>query len=132
MKGYISNIEEESLSNDNFRRVVYTAKNFQLVVMSLEPGGEIGEETHDVDQFIRIEKGEGKAILDEVAHSISDGYAVIIPAGTTHNILNTGGEQMKIYSLYSPPHHRDAVVHKTKEDAEADSEEFDGKTTESL
>jgi mannose-6-phosphate isomerase-like protein (cupin superfamily) len=132
MKGYITNIEKLSLENPHFRHVLYTATNTQLVVMSLNPNEDIGEETHQLDQFIRCEKGYGKAILDGVEHEISDGFAVIVPAGTKHNIINTSSEDtLKLYSLYSPPNHRDGVIHKTKADAEADEEEhFDGITTQ--
>ncbi len=131
MKGYVVDIEKETKKNKNFRKVLYTAKNSQLVVMSLEPGEDIGEEVHELDQFIRIEKGKGKAILDDVEHKIKDDYAIVIPAGTKHNIINTSkDEEMKLYTIYSPPEHRDGVVHKTKADAMADDEHFDGKTTE--
>ncbi len=115
MKGYIANIEKLSIENDNFRKVLYTAQNGQLVLMSLLPGEDIGEETHDVDQFLRIEKGSGTAILDNVSHEIADGTAVFVPAGTKHNIVNTGKEPMKLYSLYMPPHHKDGTVHATKQ-----------------
>ena len=130
MKGYISNIEKLTLENENFRKVLYTDKNSQLVVMSLLPGEEIGEEVHDVDQFLRIEKGIGKAVLSDVSHDIGDGSAVIVPAGTKHNIVNGAIDSMKLYSLYMPPHHHDGTVHKTKAEAEADDEHFDGKTSE--
>lgn len=131
MKGYIENIEKLTLENENFRRVLYTAKNSQLVLMSLLPGEEIGEEVHDVDQFIRCEAGKGKAILDGVSHEIGDGFAIVVPAGAMHNIVNTSSDQpLKLYTLYSPPHHKDGTVHKTKAEAEADEEHFDGKTTE--
>jgi len=130
MKGYINNIEKLSLENDNFRRVLYTDKNSQLVVMSLLPKEEIGEEIHDVDQFLRVEKGNGKAILNDISQDIEDGSAIIVPAGTKHNLINTGDTPMKLYTLYTPPHHRDGVVHKTKVDAESDTEHFDGRTTE--
>ena len=132
MKGYVVNIEEESLKNENFRDVLYTAKNSQLVVMILKPLEEIGEEIHHLDQFIRVEAGEGKAILNDIPYEISDGFAVIVPSGAKHNIINTSSSQpMKLYTVYSPPNHLDARIHKTKEDAEADeSEHFDGKTTE--
>lgn len=130
MKGYVANIEELSLKNDNFRKVLYTDKNSQLVLMSLLPHEEIGEEVHDVDQFLRVEKGTGKAILDDVTHDIADGSVILVPAGTKHNLINTGSDSMKLYTLYMPPHHRDGVVHKTNEDAESDDEHFDGKTTE--
>lgn len=130
MKGYIRNIEEETLSNENFRKVLYTGQYSQLVVMSVPPGEDIGKEVHGQDQFIRIEGGEGKAILDGVEHSLSDGMAVVVPAGSEHNIINTGSEPLKLYSLYSPPHHADGTVHATKEEAENDDEEFLGDTTE--
>ncbi len=130
MKGYVVNIEKATEENSNFRKVLYTAKNSQLVVMSLKPNEDIGEEVHDLDQFIRIEEGEGKAILDGVEHLIKDGSAVVIPAGMNHNILNTSNEEMKLYSVYSPPEHKDKVVHSTKAEAEADDEHFDGTTTE--
>ena len=129
-KGYISNIEKLTLENENFRKVLYTDKNSQLVVMSLLPGEEIGEEVHDVDQFLRIEKGIGKAVLGDVSHDIGDGSAVIVPAGTKHNILNGGTDSMKLYSLYMPPHHHNGTVHKTKAEAESDDEHFDGTTSE--
>ncbi len=131
MKGYVTNIEKDSLENDNFRKVLYTAKNSQLVVMSIKLGEDIGEEVHELDQFIRCEAGEGKAVLDDVEHEISDGYAVIIPAGTKHNIINTSSDKLlKLYTIYSPPEHRDGVLHQTKEQAMADDEHFNGKTTE--
>jgi len=130
MKGYVINIEKASLENGYFRRVLYTAKSSQLVVMSLKPGEEIGEEIHHLDQFIRIEAGNGKAILDGKEHEISDGFAVVVPAGVKHNIINTSTEKMKLYTVYSPPNHRDGVIHETKEEAEKDDEHFDGKTTE--
>ena len=131
MKGYVINIEKLSLENENFRRVLYTAKNSQLVVMSLKPGEDIGEEVHQLDQFIRCERGEGTAVLDGVSHSISDGFVVVVPAGTRHNIVNTSPtESLKLYTLYSLPNHRDGVIHVTKKQAEADTEHFDGKTTE--
>lgn len=130
MKGYIENIEKLSLENDNFRKVLYTDTNCQLVLMALLPGEEIGEEVHDVDQFLRVEKGVGRAILNDVPHDIRDGSVIVVPTGTKHNLINTGAESMKLYTLYMPPHHRDGVVHKTKAEAEADSEHFDGHTTE--
>lgn len=131
MKGYVANIEKLSLENENFRKVLYTAKNSQLVLMSLNPGEDIGEEIHQLDQFIRCETGQGKAILDDISYDISDGFAVVVPAGTKHNILNTSLDKpLKLYTLYSPPNHRDGVVHQTKTLAEADEEHFDGTTTE--
>ena len=131
MKGYVTNIEKNSLENNYFRRVLYTAKNSQLVLMSLQPKEDIGEETHTLDQFIRVEAGDGSAILDGVKHKISDGTAVVIPAGTKHNVVNDSNtEELKLYTLYSPPEHRDGTIHKTKADALAHEEHFDGKTTE--
>ncbi|MFA6459291.1 MAG: cupin domain-containing protein [Candidatus Paceibacterota bacterium] len=131
MKGYITNIEKLSLENTNFRKVLYTAENSQLVLMSLLPGEEIGEEVHDVDQFFRIEKGTGTAILSDIPHNLADGSVIIVPAGTKHNVINTGDGEMKLYTLYMPPHHKDGVIHKTKTEGETDtSDEFDGKTTE--
>jgi mannose-6-phosphate isomerase-like protein (cupin superfamily) len=131
MKGYITNIEKLSLANSYFRKVLYTDKNSQLVLMSLVAGEDIGEEIHDVDQFLRVEKGSGKAILNGVSHDIADGSVIIVPAGTKHNIVNDASGSMKLYTLYMPPHHRDGVVHETKAAAEADTtDEFDGKTTE--
>ena len=127
MAGYVINIEKEALENANFRKVLYTAKNSQLVVMSLKPREEIGEETHGLDQFLRIEEGEGTAILDGVENEISAGFAVVVPAGVKHNIINTSSEkEMKIYTVYSPPNHRDGVVHVTKEEAEKDDEHYNG------
>ncbi|MFA6524389.1 MAG: cupin domain-containing protein [Candidatus Paceibacterota bacterium] len=131
MKGFVENIEKLSLDNELFRKVLYTAKNCQLVLMSLNVGEEIGAEVHHLDQFLRVESGEGKAVLDGVSHDISDGFAILVPAGTEHNIINTGATKMKLYTVYAPANHRDGVVHNTKADAEADeAEHFDGKTTE--
>lgn len=131
MKGYIANIETLTLENENFRKVLYTAKYSQLVLMSLKPGEEIGEEVHGLDQFIRIESGNGQAILDGVTHDLGDGTAVVIPAGTRHNVVNTSSDKpLKLYTLYSPPNHKDGTLHATKRDAEANEEHFDGVTTE--
>lgn len=131
MKGFIVNIEKESLENNNFRKVLYTAKNSQLVLMSLKPMEEIGLEVHNLDQFIRVEKGEGKAILDGAEHNLEDGSAVVVPAGVNHNIINTSDKiELKLYTIYSPPNHRDGIIHITKEQAMADEEEFDGKISE--
>lgn len=131
MKGYVTNIEKAAQENNNFRKVLYTARYSQLVLMSLKPGEEIGEEVHDLDQFIRVEAGSGKAVLDGVEHSIGNGSAIVIPAGTLHNVINGTKEAMKLYTIYSPPEHRDGVVHQTKEDALADQgDHFNGKTTE--
>lgn len=131
MKGYVTDIENDTLENQDFRRVLYTAKNSQLVLMSLRPKEEIGEETHNLDQFIRVEAGDGFAVLDGVKHPISDGTAIVIPAGTKHNVVNDSAtEELKLYTVYSPPEHRDGAIHKTKVDALAHEEHFDGKTTE--
>lgn len=131
MKGYIQNIEKLTLENKSFRKVVYTARNSQLVLMSLKPGEEIGEEIHELDQFFRIEAGEGLVVLDGVEHKISDGSAIVVPQGAKHNIINISPtEDLKLYTIYSPPNHRDGVEHLTKEVAEKDEEDFDGKTTE--
>ena len=131
MKGYITNIEEATKENNNFRKVLYTAKNSQLVLMCLKPGEEIGEEVHTLDQFFRVESGVGKVIIDGVESEIKDGSAIIVPAGAKHNVINGSDGEMKLYTIYSPPEHKDAVVHSTKEEAVADqTDEFDGKTTE--
>jgi mannose-6-phosphate isomerase-like protein (cupin superfamily) len=132
MKGYVTNIEQASIENDYFRKVLYTDERVQLVVMSLKPGEDIGEEVHQLDQFIRVEAGEGSAVLDGVAHPIQDGSAIVIPQGTRHNITNTSSERpMKLYTLYAPPNHKDGTVHETKAEAEADeAEHFDGTTSE--
>jgi mannose-6-phosphate isomerase-like protein (cupin superfamily) len=130
MKGFVGNIEKLSEENETFRTVLYTAGNCQLVLMSINVGEEIGSETHKLDQFFRVERGEGKAVLDGAATAISAGFAVLVPAGTAHNIINTGTEALKLYTLYAPPNHRDGVVHATRADALADHEHYDGKTTE--
>ena len=129
MKGYISNIEKSTLDNSYFRKVLYTTTQSQLVLMSLLPGEEIGEEIHDVDQFLRIEQGTGMAVLDGVPHPIGDGSAIVVPVGTKHNVVNTGKDSMKLYSLYMPPHHKDGTVHETRAQAESDDEHFDGVTS---
>jgi mannose-6-phosphate isomerase-like protein (cupin superfamily) len=132
MKGFKSNIEKETIGNSNFRRVLYTGKHSQLVLMNLKPGEEIGEEVHkNVDQFFGFEKGEGIVSIDGVTHKIADGDAVIVPAGAKHNVINTSKTKgLKLYTIYSPPEHQDGTVRKTKADALAKPEEFDGKTTE--
>jgi mannose-6-phosphate isomerase-like protein (cupin superfamily) len=132
MKGFKSNIEKDTLGNTYFRRVLYTGKNSQLVLMNLKPGEEIGEEVHKtVDQFFRFEKGEGIVSIDDVKHKVADGDAVIVPAGARHNVLNTSkATDLKLYTIYSPPEHQDGTVRKTKADAIAKPEEFYGKTTE--
>jgi len=130
MKGYIANIETATVENEDFRRVLYTGHNAQLVLMSIPAGGEIGQEVHQLDQFLRVEVGEGKAIMDGVETAISAGFAILVPAGAQHNIVNTGEESMKLYTVYAPPAHQDGVVRATKEEAETQEEHFDGTTTE--
>ena len=130
MKGYVQDIESIATGNNDFRRVLYTAQNCQLVVMSLKPQEDIGAEVHKLDQFFRVEAGRGEAELNGVRTAIQAGYAVIVPAGARHNIINTGPEPLKLYTLYAPPNHRDGVVHHTRADAQADTEHFDGKTSE--
>ena len=130
MKGYVQNIEGVTVRNEDFRRVLYTARYCQLVVMALKPKEEIGMEVHKLDQFFRVEEGTGEAILDGVHTAIKAGFAVLVPAGAKHNIVNTGSIPLKLYTLYAPPNHRDGVVHQTRAAAEKDDEHFDGKTTE--
>lgn len=131
-KGYFGAVEKLSLENNNFRQVLYTAKNCQLVLMSLKPGEEIGMEVHNEgDQFFRFEKGEGKALIDGTEYLVAGGDAVIIPQGAEHNVINTSAtDDLKLYTIYTPPHHQDKVVRATKEEAETSSPEFDGVTTE--
>ena len=133
MKGYNDNIEALTIANTDFRRVLYTGKHLQLVLMTLQPGEEIGSEVHDgIDQFFRFEEGEGVVDIDGVEHRVEDGSGVIVPSGARHNVRNTGDRPLKLYSIYGPPEHKDAVVQSTK--AEADrrhhDEEFDGQTSE--
>jgi mannose-6-phosphate isomerase-like protein (cupin superfamily) len=130
MKGFVEDIEGLAVKNVYFRRVLYTAKHCQLVVMALKPNEGIGAEVHRLDQFFRVEEGAGEAVLGGVRTAIRAGFAVLVPAGTNHNIVNTGTVPLKLYTLYAPPNHRDGVVHHTRGDAEADTEHFDGKTTE--
>jgi len=132
MKGFKSNIEKDTLGNNNFRRVLYTGKNSQLVLMNLRPNEEIGEEVHEtIDQFFRFEKGEGIVSINGAKQKVTDGDAVIVPAGASHNVMNTSKTaDLKFYTIYSPPEHQDGTVRKTKADALAKPEEFDGKTTE--
>ena len=127
---YVADIESLARKNDDFRRVLYTAKNCQLVLMALKPTEEIGAEVHQLDQFFRVEEGAGEAVLDGVRTEIRAGFAVVVPAGATHYIVNTGNLPLKLYTLCAPPNHRDGVVHHTRADAEADTEHFDGHTTE--
>ncbi|HQD25683.1 MULTISPECIES: cupin domain-containing protein [Methanoculleus] len=131
-KGFMIDIETETVKNTDFRRVLYTSNFSQLVLMSLKPGEEIGEEVHDdVDQFFRFEEGEGVVIINDIEYPVKDGSAVIVPNGAKHNVVNTSKTAaLKLYTIYSPPEHRDKVVHKTRDDAMADEEHFDGKTTE--
>jgi mannose-6-phosphate isomerase-like protein (cupin superfamily) len=132
LKGYSTAIEKETKKNSDFRRVLYTGKYSQLVLMNLKPQEEIGMETHpDIDQFFRFEEGEGKVIIDGAEHKVADGDAVIVPAGAKHNVVNTSDKlALKLYTIYSPPEHQDKVVRSTKADAEANPEEYDGKPTE--
>jgi len=132
MKGYVITLEKETEKNTDFRRVLYTGKHSQLVLMSIKPREEIGEETHkDVDQFFRFEKGEGKVIIDGVEHRIKDGDGVIVPAGARHNVVNTSKRMdLRLYTIYSPLEHQDGVVRHTKVEAMASEEHFDGRTTE--
>ena len=131
MKGYVTDIEEATLKNSLYRQVLFTAKNSQLVLMSLKPGEEIGEEVHELDQFLRFEAGDGTVILDGQDHAVRDGFAVVIPAGTRHNVINTSkSADLKLYSLYSPPEHKVGTVHRTKQEADADADHhFDGRTS---
>lgn len=132
MKGFCENIEKSTLENDNFRKVLYTGKHSQLVLMSLKPSEDIGMEVHNEnDQFFRFEKGTGKVIIDGNEYEVTDGSAVVVPMGAEHNVVNTSdSEPLKLYTIYSPAHHKDGVVRATKEEAAADAPEFDGKTTE--
>jgi mannose-6-phosphate isomerase-like protein (cupin superfamily) len=133
MKGYVDDIEQATVANADFRRVLYTGKNLQLVLMTLPPGCDIGEEVHeDRDQFFRIEEGEGIIAIDGVENRVEDDFAVIVPAGARHNVINSGSQPLKLYTIYAPPEHRDGVVHKDKAQAERehDSDHWDGGTTE--
>jgi len=132
MKGYKGNIEKLTLDNTNFREVLYSGPHSQLVLMALRPNEEIGMEIHaDNDQFFRFEAGKGKVVIDGNEYEVTDGDAVIVPAGAEHNVINASdSENLKLYTIYSPAHHKDGVVRATKEEAEADSPEFDGQTTE--
>ena len=132
MKGFTGNIEKDTVHNENFRKVLYSGKHCQLVLMSLRPKEEIGLETHpDNDQFFRFEEGEGKCVIDGHEYKVGDGIAVIVPAGAKHNVINTSAfEPLKMYTIYSPAHHKDGIVRKTKQEAEANEADFDGRTTE--
>jgi mannose-6-phosphate isomerase-like protein (cupin superfamily) len=131
MKGFNANIEQLTLKNNNFRKVLYTSKHMQLVLMSLLPGEEIGEEIHDEnDQFFRFEQGNGQCFIDDNKYEVSDGDVIIIPSGAKHNVINTGSDSLKMYTIYAPPHHKDGIVRATKKEAEENEEDFDGQTTE--
>lgn len=132
MKGFFADIEQKTRENNNFRQVLYTGKHAQLVLMSLAPGSEIGAEVHsENDQFFRFEQGQGKVVIDGNEYIVGDGSAVIVPAGAEHNVINISSTQaLKLYTLYSPPHHKDGIVRATKEEAEQNDEDFDGVTTE--
>ena len=133
MKGYVDDIQARTLENEDFRRVLYTGKNLQLVLMTLKPGEEIGEEVHeDRDQFFRVEEGQGVVYIDGAANPVEDDFAVIVPAGARHNVVNNGSAPLRLYTIYGPPEHKDKVVHKTKEQAERDhdNDEWTGETTE--
>ena len=131
MKGYCDNIEKRTVENEDFRRVLYTGHNLQLVLMTLKPGEEIGEEVHeDRDQFFRFEAGSGAVYIDGVENKVEEDFAVIVPQGARHNVKNTGSEPLRMYTIYGPPEHVDGLVEATKAEAEATHEEWDGKTTE--
>lgn len=131
MKGFYGNIEQLTEENNNFRQVLYTAKHCQLVLMTLPVGGEIGAEVHDEnDQFFRFEAGVGKVVIDDNEYTVKDGDAIIVPAGAEHNVINIGDEPLRLYTIYSPAHHKDGIIRTTREEAEASEEDFDGTTTE--
>jgi mannose-6-phosphate isomerase-like protein (cupin superfamily) len=131
-KGFVGKIEKETVKNDDFRRVLYTGKYSQLVLMSLKPGEDIGEEVHDdVDQFFRFEEGKGLVVIDDVENEVKDGVAVVVPSGAKHNVINTSKKNdLKLYTIYSPPEHQDGVVRHTKQEAMDNEEHYDGKPTE--
>jgi mannose-6-phosphate isomerase-like protein (cupin superfamily) len=130
MKGYVADIEDKTEANKDFRHVLYTGQNLQLVVMSLKPGQDIGAETHAThDQFFRVEQGKGEVVIDGVTHKIKSGTGIVVPAGALHNLVNTGDKAMKVYTIYGPPNHVDQLEQETKSDALASSEHFDGKVT---
>jgi mannose-6-phosphate isomerase-like protein (cupin superfamily) len=131
MKGYKGNIEAETLENNNFRKVLYTGKNLQLVLMSLKVGEEIGEEIHqNNDQFFRFESGAGKCTIDENIYHVKEGDVIVVPAGAKHNVINTSSKPFKMYTIYGPPNHQDKILRETKEEADRKDEKFDGVTTE--
>jgi mannose-6-phosphate isomerase-like protein (cupin superfamily) len=130
MKGYVADIEDKTEANNDFRHVLYTGQNLQLVVMSLKPGQDIGAETHAThDQFFRVEQGKGEVVIDGVTHKVKSGTGIVVPAGALHNLVNTGDDAMKVYTIYGPPNHVDQLEQETKSDALASSEHFDGKVT---
>lgn len=131
MKGFVDNIEKLTEENDDFRQVLYTGQNIQLVLMTIQPGEDIGEEIHDDrDQFFRFEAGTGEVWIDDVANPVKSDDGVVVPAGSKHNVVNTGSEPLRLYTIYGPPEHIDGTNHKTKADADASHEHFDGRTTE--
>ncbi len=131
MKGFNTNIEQLTLENNHFRKVLYTSSHMQLVLMSLLPGEEIGEEIHDEnDQFFRFEQGNGECIIDGNKYDVADGDVIIVPSGAKHNVINVGTDSLKMYTIYTPPHHKDGIVRDTKKEAEENEEDFDGRTTE--
>ena len=131
MKGFNSNIEKDTLENENFRKVLYTGKHLQLVLMTLKVGEDIGSEIHTGnDQFFRFESGSGKCIIDGNEYKVKDGDVIVVPAGARHNVINEGTDELKMYTIYGPPNHQDGIIRKTKEDAEKMEEHFDGKTSE--
>lgn len=127
--GFVNDIENLTIENDNFRKVIYTSEYSQLVVMSLKPGEDIGEEVHGLDQFFRIEEGTGEIIIDSIDYKLKPGFGIVVPAGTKHNIKNNSTSDLKLYSIYSPPNHKEGTIHKTKQDAEKSKEKFDGTVT---
>jgi mannose-6-phosphate isomerase-like protein (cupin superfamily) len=131
-KGFVADIESATMTNTDYRRVLYTGKYSQLVLMNLKPGEEIGEEVHDdVDQFFRFEEGQGEVVIDGVRSSVKDGSGVVVPSGARHNVINTSTTAaLKLYTIYSPPEHQDGIVRTTKKEADEQEEHFDGKATE--
>jgi mannose-6-phosphate isomerase-like protein (cupin superfamily) len=131
MKGFVGDIETQTTQNRDFRRVLYTGSQMQLVLMAIEPGGEIGEEVHeDIDQFFRVEQGTGEVLIDGRRSPVSDGTAIVVPSGAKHNVKNTGNSPLLLYTLYAPPHHEDGTVQHTRAEADASEEHFTGQTTE--
>jgi len=130
MHGFVKDLSAIVEGNDDFRRVLHTAQHAQLVAMSIPPQGEIGAEVHTLDQFFRVESGTGEVVMDGITTAVREGFGILVPAGATHNIVNTGAAALKLYTLYAPPNHRDGVVHHTRAEAEVDTEQFDGRTSE--